>query len=86
MEEDENPNSQASSHFCLDPIPASVLLDQEVARRDGLKRRGNIMTGCRELDDNALLGGFERGNVVGLSAEDDEVGLLVSSAGVLLFC
>lgn len=76
---DEAPNSQASSHFVLDPVPGSVLLEQEVARRDGLRQRGNLMTGCQELDESVLSGGFERGCVVGLSAEDEEIGLLVSS-------
>ncbi len=36
------------------------------------------MTGCSELDDYLLLGGFERGSVVGVSAEEEEMGLLVS--------
>jgi hypothetical protein len=37
------------------------------------------VTGCRELDEYVLLGGFERGSVVGVSAEDEDVGMLVSS-------
>lgn len=80
--ENEAPGSQESSHFILDPIPGSVLLDREIARRDGLKQMGNILTGCKELDDSTLLGGFERGCVVGISAEDEGIGLLVSSFAI----
>ncbi|KAK3365192.1 hypothetical protein B0T24DRAFT_427744 [Lasiosphaeria ovina] len=61
----------------LEPIPASVLLKKAVERKDGLRRRGNILTGCGELDEYVLLGGFERGSVVGVSAEDGEIGLLI---------
>lgn len=63
------------------PVPASVLADRELARRKKLrrqKRKWNILTGCREIDEYVLLGGFERGSVVGVSSEDDEMGLLVS--------
>ena len=60
------------------PLPASLLLDQELARRESLSANGNLMTGCSELDDYLLLGGFERGSVVGVSAEEEEMGLLVS--------
>jgi hypothetical protein len=67
----------------LQPLSASVLLDQELARKARLRRKGNLMTGCNELDDYVLLGGFERGTVVGLSAEEEELGLSVSSR---LFC
>lgn len=70
--------SQASSHSPLDPVSGATLFEQERRRRDGLKERGNCLTGCRELDHEVLLGGFERGCVVGLSAEEEEVGLLVS--------
>ncbi|KAM7221650.1 hypothetical protein V8F06_003041 [Rhypophila decipiens] len=60
------------------PVPASVLVDGELARRARLKPgTGNILTGCREIDEYVLLGGFERGSVVGVSSEDDEVGLLI---------
>jgi len=63
------------------PLSASALVDQELDRRRRLRRRGNILTGCRDVDEYVLLGGFERGAVVGMSVEEDEVGLLVS-----LFC
>ena len=61
------------------PLPASLLLDQELARRGcHSAANGNLMTGCSELDHYLLLGGFERGSVVGMSAEEEEMGLLVS--------
>ncbi|ROW10615.1 hypothetical protein VMCG_01997 [Cytospora schulzeri] len=69
--------SQASSHSPLDPVSGATLFEQEKKRRDGLRRRGNCLTGCRELDHEVLLGGFERGCVVGLSTEEEEVGLLI---------
>lgn len=72
--------SQASSHFPLEPVSGATLFDQEKRRKDGLKKRGNCLTGCRELDHEVLLGGFERGCVVGISAEEEEVGLVVSCA------
>ncbi|KAM7184685.1 hypothetical protein V8F33_012843 [Rhypophila sp. PSN 637] len=61
------------------PVPASVLVDGELARRRArfTPRTGNILTGCQEIDEYVLLGGFERGSVVGVSSEDDEVGLLI---------
>ncbi|UPK91509.1 hypothetical protein LCI18_002444 [Fusarium solani-melongenae] len=69
------PASQGSSHFALDPIPASVLADKEARRRDDAVEMGYCMTGCAVLDDEVLLGGFERGSVVGVSAEDEEMGV-----------
>ncbi|KFA48670.1 hypothetical protein S40293_04532 [Stachybotrys chartarum IBT 40293] len=72
------PPSQASSHFPLEPIPASVLAEAERKRRDALDELGRCSTGCAELDDHVLLGGgFERGCVVGLSAEEEDVGVLI---------
>lgn len=70
--------SQASSHFQLEPVSGATLFEQETRRRDALARRGRCVTGCRELDEQVLLGGFERGCVVGVSAEEEDVGLLVS--------
>jgi hypothetical protein len=75
------PSSQQpppSSHFPISPLPASLLLDRELARKGGPARKGSLVTtGCGELDDYVLLGGFERGSVVGVSAEGEEVGVLV---------
>jgi hypothetical protein len=70
--------SQATSHLPLEPITADVLFDREAGRRDGLLAKGKLLTGCREIDDEVLLGGFERGSVVGVSAEEEEIALLVS--------
>jgi hypothetical protein len=72
--------SQAAppSHFPIAQLSASSLLDQELARKEALAGKGNLMTGCGELDGYVLLGGFERGSVVGVSAEEEEVGLAVS--------
>jgi hypothetical protein len=80
------PPSQASSHFPLEPIPASVLAEAERKRRDALDELGRCSTGCAELDDHVLLGGgFERGCVVGLSAEEEDVGVLVGCRASLSF-
>lgn len=68
----------ATPRLSIQPLPASLLLDQELARKASLSARGNLRTGCSELDDYVLLGGFERGSVVGVSAEEEEVALLVS--------
>lgn len=72
------PQDASSSPFPIEPpLPASLLLDQELARKEALAAKGNILTGCGELDDYVLLGGFGRGSVVGVSAEEEGVGLLV---------
>lgn len=43
-----------------------------------MRQLGPCRSGCGELDDHVLLsGGFERGSVVGVSAEDDGMGLAV---------
>ncbi|GKT42640.1 uncharacterized protein ColSpa_02821 [Colletotrichum spaethianum] len=70
--------SQASSHFTLDPVSAAVLCSRETKRRDAAKARGSLRVGCREVDEEVLVGGFERGSVVGLSAESEQMGLLIS--------
>lgn len=60
------------------PVPASVMVDRELARKKKpTQEKGNILTGCREIDEYVLLGGFQRGSVVGVSSEDDEMGVLV---------
>jgi len=66
--------SQASSHFPLDPVPASVLAAGELARRNAARALGPCSVGCAEVDDEALLGagGLERGSVVGVSCEDED--------------
>lgn len=65
------------SSFVLEPICAATLAENETARRDALLRLGLVRTGCAEIDNEALLGGFERGSVCGISAEEDDFGMLV---------
>lgn len=68
-------HSQASSHFPLDPVSGAVLFEQEARRRDLHNSCGRLLTtGCRELDIEVLCGGFERGCVVGISAEESQGG------------
>ncbi|TQN73180.1 hypothetical protein CSHISOI_02294 [Colletotrichum shisoi] len=79
MANDVFPASQASSHFPLEPVSAAVLCRRETKRRDAMRARGAVRAGCRELDEEVLLtGGFERGNVVGISSESEQMGLLMS--------
>jgi hypothetical protein len=69
----------------INPVPASILAYIENGRRNGLQCSTRYKSGCDELDDNVLLGGFERGTVVGISSEEeDEFGLLVCT--VLFNC
>ncbi|KAF4909719.1 hypothetical protein CGCF415_v005719 [Colletotrichum fructicola] len=75
--------SQASSHFPLEPVSADVLLRRETKRRDALKKRGPVRVGCREVDEYVLMGGgLERGSVVGVSAESEQMGLMISLQAV----
>ncbi|KAK2056010.1 hypothetical protein LY76DRAFT_618156 [Colletotrichum caudatum] len=71
--------SQAGSHFALEPVSAAVLCSRETKRRDAAKERGPLRVGCREVDEELLAGGFERGTVVGISAESEQMGLLIPS-------
>ncbi|KAF4510052.1 hypothetical protein G6O67_001977 [Ophiocordyceps sinensis] len=66
--------SRASSGgVSLEPVAASVLAEREAARREALRARGPFGSGCRGVDEYVLMGGgFERGSVVGVSAEDEE--------------
>jgi hypothetical protein len=77
--------SQTNSHFQIEPVSGAILFEQETRRRDALARRDRCLTGCRELDDQVLLGGFERGCVVGISAEEEDVGLLVSRKSLVRY-
>ncbi|KAK3898520.1 hypothetical protein C8A05DRAFT_47191 [Staphylotrichum tortipilum] len=72
-----DPKKPPPPPFAIQPLCAAELLDHELARRNSLARRGNMMTGCEELDKYVLLGGFQRGSVVGVSAEEDEMGLVL---------
>lgn len=70
---DALPASQASSHYPLEPISASILAERETARRNALRQLGPCRSGCAELDECVLVGGgFERGCVVGMSSEDED--------------
>lgn len=52
----------------------------ENGRRNELQHPTHYKSGCDEVDNNILLGGFERGTVVGISSEDEnEFGLSVCS-------
>jgi hypothetical protein len=77
MDSPQQPPSQASSHPRLEPVSASVLAQNEADRRDAVSRLGACMTGCAIVDEDVLLGGFERASVVGVSAEDEELGVQV---------
>lgn len=59
----------------LEPIPAAVLASLERERRARVGEKGRCAAGCGEVD-GVLLGGLERGAVVGVSSEG-EFGLLV---------
>lgn len=69
--------SSEASYFEQEPISGAVLLDQELLHREECEAKGNVLTGCYELDAYVLLGGLPRGGVVGLSAEEETFGLLV---------
>ncbi|PKK43899.1 hypothetical protein CI102_12503 [Trichoderma harzianum] len=57
-------------------VSASALASIEKRRRDFVRSLGPCPSGCEDLDVYVLLGGFERGSVVGISAEDEDgVGL-----------
>ncbi|KAL8413512.1 hypothetical protein RB594_004955 [Gaeumannomyces avenae] len=70
---------QAKPHPAPEPpVDGLTLHRREAAQRDSLLSRGNLATGCGEIDDEVLAGGgFERGCVVGVSAEQEEFGLLI---------
>lgn len=71
---------EPSPAFVLEPISAAVLATSETRRRDQAAALGRLRTGCDDVDDYVLLGGLERGSVVGVSAEEeDAVGVTVSS-------
>jgi hypothetical protein len=38
---------------------------------------GRIQSGCREVDEQVLVDGFERGSVVGISAEEEQMGTML---------
>ena len=72
------PASQASSHFTLEPVSCDILAENEVRRRNEARALGLVKSGCVELDEYVFVGGLERGCVVGMSSEEEGVGLSVS--------
>ncbi|EHK47365.1 hypothetical protein TRIATDRAFT_238203 [Trichoderma atroviride IMI 206040] len=69
------------------PVSASALASIEKQRRDFVRDLGPCRSGCEDLDSYVLLaGGFERGSVVGISAEDEDgvgLGLQVLACSLL---
>lgn len=69
--------SRESSHCLVEPISASILAEKEARRRNAAALLGTCKTGCSVVDDDVLLGGFERASIVGISAEDEDLGVQV---------
>ncbi|KAL6794804.1 hypothetical protein GGI42DRAFT_333170 [Trichoderma sp. SZMC 28013] len=65
-----NPQAPGPSQPRL--VSASALASIEEQRRDFVRSLGPCPSGCEDLDAYVLLGGFERGSVVGISAEDED--------------
>ncbi|KAI3327013.1 hypothetical protein HD806DRAFT_379933 [Xylariaceae sp. AK1471] len=71
-------SNASETPLLLAPVSGATLFGLEVERRKGLHQKGNIPTGCDEIDDTVLLGGgLERGCVVGVSAEEVDFGVLL---------
>lgn len=70
------------------PVSAAALASVEKQRRDLVRGLGLCRSGCEDLDNYVLLaGGFERGSVVGISAEDEDgVGVMVSFSDFIYMC
>jgi len=79
-------HSRESSHFLVDPIPASILAEKEAHRRNAAVLLETCKTGCSVVDDDVLLGGFERASIVGISAEDEDLGVQVRTNVMLKKC
>ncbi|KAH9884832.1 hypothetical protein F4778DRAFT_787479 [Xylariomycetidae sp. FL2044] len=73
-------SSSSRSHFPLEPTSGATLYELEIQRRAKLTSRygggRGLRVGVPEVDDEVLLGGFERGTVVGVSAEVGDFGEL----------
>ncbi|ROT35383.1 hypothetical protein SODALDRAFT_328723 [Sodiomyces alkalinus F11] len=69
------PSSGSSTGWPIEPVSAAILHSRDIKRRDALLRRGPVRTGCNEVDEYVLLGGFERGSVVGITAEGEAFGM-----------
>ncbi|KKP03933.1 hypothetical protein THAR02_03970 [Trichoderma harzianum] len=53
-------------------VSAAALASTEKQRRDFVRSLRPCPSGCEDLDSYVLLGGLERGSVVGISAEDED--------------
>jgi hypothetical protein len=70
-------------HIDVDVISGDVLLDEECDLANVLLSKRRPVTGCSEIDETLLRTGFDRGRVVGISAERDHFALLVSLPSAL---
>ncbi|KAG9258745.1 uncharacterized protein F5Z01DRAFT_217067 [Emericellopsis atlantica] len=64
-----SPQATSRTAFALEPIPATIIASNEIKRRDVNIDAGRLYVGCSEIDNQVLLGGFDRGAVVGVSSE-----------------
>ncbi|KKA26437.1 hypothetical protein TD95_000132 [Thielaviopsis punctulata] len=55
------------------PIAADALLDAELQKR--CTHQSKVQIGCPDIDQNVLLGGFERASVIGVSTEEESMSL-----------
>jgi hypothetical protein len=82
----------SNSRVVLEPVPATIVVENETRRRDENQRLGSCRSGCAEVDEYVLVGGLERGSVVGVSAEREEFGFTVGDLlksfilSLVLFC
>ncbi|KAL7931094.1 hypothetical protein V8C35DRAFT_311300 [Trichoderma chlorosporum] len=74
------PNSSRSTI-----VSASALASSEKRRRDLVRSLGPCPSGCKDLDEYVLMGGFERGSVAGISAEEED-GVGVTLGLQVLIC
>jgi len=81
MTEEETRNAALADIL---PVSASVLSRLERRRRDAVRERGRCGIGCGEVDEYVLMGGLERGSVVGVSSEEEDFGVLVSFFALFL--
>lgn len=73
----QQPLASTSSRVALEPVPATIVAENERRRRSSNRDLGPCRSGCAAIDDYVLLGGLERGCVVGLSAEREDFGITV---------
>jgi hypothetical protein len=71
------------TEFALEPIAATIIASNEITRRNANVDAGHLQVECSEIDDQVLLGGFERGAVVGVSSEVESFAGNVGSPAAL---